>query len=156
MKTALYLVVLVVGGLLLPSVSQADSFTISSDNSNQFNLTSFSMSNSKNQFTLQVSLTNQLGSLLFADYLLGGNLPTLWVNDYATVNGKPTLVETYEFDGNTLTKFALGLLDTATITYQKDSIVGPSSGAPEPGSLLLLGSGLVGLAGLRKRRMLSS
>jgi hypothetical protein len=179
MRRALYLLVLVAAGLLLPLRSSADSFTISTDqDTTQTGILAFSFSTVMgflNHVSTDVTLVLPLGSPAATsfeqDLAHGKDLPSLWINAIADQNNVPTIVEIIELGNVEVVKdqFTGGGNSTpvfdVTLAYSKIKTVstnpnggsagtgsGGSGSTPEPATLILLGSGLAGICGLRKKQ----
>lgn len=136
---------------MVPSRSKADSFSWSTNGGKtDTTLSSFSMVQGKNEFEIQVPSSSPLAFELFLDALFKQGLPSIVIDEFATVAGHNQLDGTAEFDGASITGFEFGRVDTFYISFKSDpgDIVGR---APESSSLLLLGSGILGLGFLKRQ-----
>jgi hypothetical protein len=167
MKRSLYLLALVVVAMLAPVRSKADSFTLSMSGSSKVtDLTSFTLGPGKDKFTVVIPVSAGLGPSFFKDAMDSKGITSITIDDYKTIHGVPTLVETLKFGtdlvstigesglGNNPTDKVIFSFDKVTYTYSGvGSGPGPGpSATPEPSMLILLGSGIAGLCGLRKKQ----
>jgi hypothetical protein len=100
---------------------------------------------SGNFIGLNASLVNPLlGALQFNDYF---NANTGWISGSINTASAATTINDLAFTANTF-----GSPNSAVVTIRNIAIDGRAVQVPEPGTIALLGAGLVGLCVLRRRR----
>jgi|SRR5580658_1742705 hypothetical protein len=165
MKRSFYLLALVVAALLAPVRSKADSFLFSTSGSSKATeLNSFALGPGKDKFTVVFPASLALGPILFKDEMGGKGISSITIYDDKTIHGVPTLVETLKFDMDLVSTFSESVsgnnpIDTVTFSFDKVTYTysgaGSGSGSsptPEPSALILLGSSVAGLCGLRRKQ----
>jgi hypothetical protein len=104
--------------------------------------------------TTDGTLTAQLDELR-AD---GTLLPAIFIGEFQTIGGVSTLLQTDEFDRDLISSVQIvgagGALPVADVTFAYTTMETlPPSVTPEPASMLLFGTGLLGALGVARRKL---
>jgi hypothetical protein len=145
-----------------PVATQADTFTL-----NGASIDSFSTNPTLRTLSVQMASADALSYL--TDVLLGTEIPSLFLDEFTIVDGTQTLENEFEFRGDTVENYQYVsgsdmLTSDVTFLYGEVKSTGASgsggtggtggddSPVPEPSSVILLASGLLGLIGFNRRK----